>query len=963
MGRLNFGVATTFKYIVMRHLICFFLLLLSCSLFAQVKPNEFQEATEITNSDFEFYSQKSDSTRRASANTVKEFMVPDVDRTRTTAPDTTGNTMDLMEFLFTHGDSIYYLDSEGDAALLYDPQQGFQDLSFSGDTLYISDGTEIYIGSVDTDNQTIDTMYVSNDTLYISLIDDGEDPQGIDLGAVIGAGAGATAGANGVGITGSTASLATDTLTADVTWTTRGSSGIFKITPYSTSNNLQFLSNEANMSIGSNRNYTAWADTARNDYVQANGTWTIYDLRSTTPGVEYASDYSDDFTDRSLIDKEYVDDKVDSLRTLVYVTDFGATGDDTSDDYAAFDAALNYIDTSEMHSALYVPPGTYYVNGKLQYLTLDQDISIIGLPHATIVMDTIINPMFQLRGVESDTFTLASESLRGQDTIILASTTGIDTTNWILLESNQTVETGWGYEESDFHRVYDVPNDTTVILNTKLNFGYDPGSETVTVTVADPIQIRFENLTFKTTQYTPSAGAQCFIQTRNVELHVRNCDFIGSITGQTTDHVVISQSIGSRFEDVRFRGGRYGALINYSRDVRAENIEGEYLRHVFVPATFTDGLTVRGLVGWNNNSTIDSHPSFNIWYDDVRTQDAEFPNCRAWGIKLTNIHFGISSDSTYNDTYAYFFMYAPQVNADWIDYMLEYDAYFDNVYWVHPNGGKFNGLVVPYCRNLTYRNCISHSLGNWSQASLNMIIDGCQTAHVEAHASGPNSEVVNMTISNTIFDGDLADKVTSGTTTDVVIRQFPVAPGLGIVRDCRFQNFNDTVNYVTDQLDGVRNARFYGCHFADFKGFGKSVSSSVDNESFRLIDCVVKDFTDSLAYELTSARVDTRGTLFYNIGGSTAYMHYQGDTLQNVAISDVETIRHDRGSMPAITIVDTDQDTVVATANYKVEYDSWHSVNITFYEAYSELVVMIKGFMFFLAIPWRRKKKRNGNFK
>jgi hypothetical protein len=311
----------------MKRILTFLLLLTITASYGQVKPSLFPEVSSIDNSNFEFYSQK-DSSRRASVMTVKKAMVPDVDRTRTTAPDTTGNTLNLMEYLITPGDSVYYTDAAGVSVLLFNPALNIQSPSLSNDTLYLSQvNSGVYLGGIDTDAQAIDTHYVSNDTLYLSIERDGTVPEGIYLGAITGAGA--SLGDNGIEVSGSTVSLKTDTLSSDVTWTSRGSSGVFKIRPYGTSNNLQFLSNESAMSIGSNRNYTIWADTFRNDYIQANGTWTLHDLRTTKTGVEYADDYSSDFTDRSLVDKAYVDAQVEDKVSGVEAGTTDASGDIT----------------------------------------------------------------------------------------------------------------------------------------------------------------------------------------------------------------------------------------------------------------------------------------------------------------------------------------------------------------------------------------------------------------------------------------------------------------------------------------------------------------------------------------------------------------------------------------------------------------------------------------------------------
>ncbi|MEM6298423.1 MAG: hypothetical protein AAF740_07020 [Bacteroidota bacterium] len=56
-----------------------------------------------------------------------------------------------------------------------------QDISLSGTTLTISEGSSVDLSDIDTDSQTIDIFEVFNNVLYISLEDDGVVPSTVDL--------------------------------------------------------------------------------------------------------------------------------------------------------------------------------------------------------------------------------------------------------------------------------------------------------------------------------------------------------------------------------------------------------------------------------------------------------------------------------------------------------------------------------------------------------------------------------------------------------------------------------------------------------------------------------------------------------------------------------------------------------------------------------------------------------------
>lgn len=295
------------------------MLMLCVSVYSQTKPSNFTEETNPNNANFEFYSQKSDSLRRASFNNVKKNMAPDVNTTAITfVPAATGNSTNRMQFVQTAGDSIYYIDGYGDAFLLYDPTDSVITGSISGDTLYLNNLSLL----LTTYRQTIDTLSLTGSTLSVSLSGDNEAAQTISLSTLDGidslkAGQLLTTTTDSIYLT-------SDTLTSDLDFKTQASSsGRFRLQPVASTYQLAIASDNNDVSMSSLANGISVADTVINITISESGSNTgdviITDGRTATTGIVYAADYSADFVDRSLVDKGYVAGagKVDNVEAEV----------------------------------------------------------------------------------------------------------------------------------------------------------------------------------------------------------------------------------------------------------------------------------------------------------------------------------------------------------------------------------------------------------------------------------------------------------------------------------------------------------------------------------------------------------------------------------------------------------------------------------------------------------------------
>jgi hypothetical protein len=158
----------------MRYLFLFLFVLSCWTLLGQVYPNEFPIENNPDSSNFEVYSQKGWTTRRANLYDLKEYFTFDVILSpEVVSPDDAA----LMTIVKTTGDSIYIVDKDGDAALIYDPAQ-YQTISFTSGTITISGptGNTIDISTIDTDTQQItkpgaDTIFLERGG-FVILDDD-----------------------------------------------------------------------------------------------------------------------------------------------------------------------------------------------------------------------------------------------------------------------------------------------------------------------------------------------------------------------------------------------------------------------------------------------------------------------------------------------------------------------------------------------------------------------------------------------------------------------------------------------------------------------------------------------------------------------------------------------------------------------------------------------------------------------
>jgi hypothetical protein len=372
----------------------------------------------------------------------------------------------------------------------------------------------------------------------------------------------------------------------------------------------------------------------------------------------------------------------------------------------------------------------------------DDVLHIKGVGMHSTVLTTNDGRMYRASS-PSVSKTLASDALRLDQEICLNNVTDIQAGDLIRIYSDTDAETGWGYHENDLHYVMsvDTVNDCVKIKN-PLNFNYSTSGETVAILAYRPKKLILENLTIRILNgyvlgQTPIVATGMIVEMRNVKF--RN-DHTTSPDGFS-----IAACHPVTLNNIEFTDFRYGGLMNFCRKVEAYNTIVRNSRHAYVPATWTDGLVVDGLIGVNNRGAMDAHPSFNVTYRNIDIEDNELSNCRAFGVTLDNCR--IRNVTPYNQDYSYIGMTGAAQIRDEYDYLLaEYPININNTVWeMADSTGRFNGLSIYWGGEINISNTRTHSIaihgGSLDDTKCELRLNNCAVGLI--HADGAVDIVAN----------------------------------------------------------------------------------------------------------------------------------------------------------------------------------------------------------------------------
>lgn len=446
----------------------------------------------------------------------------------------------------------------------------------------------------------------------------------------------------------------------------------------------------------------------------------------------------------------------------------------------------NHLNKSNSNYPLYIPSGNYSIDKTLIKGIISKNVTIIGRGNVNFYCNAPL--------IENDFNTIHIIRLnrplkRGQNTFYLNSS-GINKGDILIISSMAIAESAWKYKNTDCLEISNIYIDS---IETKegLNFNYYPKDE-IKINIIRPIKIHIENINFHMNKNKISNKAMA-IKGAIVTINKLK----GESMNSNENFLQMFGCINSTIRNIKINNFQYGILINYCRNINIENIQANNTIHAVVPAYWTTKVKVNGYKG--NNTAIDSHPSFDIWYNnvDINTGMTYF-NCRALGVKLTNskiranplkqtgsVYIGISSLTSENEN-----LYD------------QYDIIINNLQWIH-SSKESSGFRIYKCRNLKISNTKTHNITTTNFIN-SISINKCVIGGFYCYDS-------NFNIKNTKFKSNL-----QGTNN----LQPPLSvsyDGNATITNCTFKGYSNS--YLFKYIHSYKtNILFDKCYLDSFKG-------------------------------------------------------------------------------------------------------------------------------------------------
>jgi hypothetical protein len=422
-------------------------------------------------------------------------------------------------------------------------------------------------------------------------------------------------------------------------------------------------------------------------------------------------------------------------------TDFGAVGDGCVNDYTSLVNALNAVSGG---GVLIIPEGVYNITSPISVdrITMTGDVKIVGTGTAVLKLNYIQLSL----DCSSFEMELVTDAARGDREVHLVNsgTAAVLAAGSIMtMTCNTAAEPTWNYKKRDTHLIKCATIHEgiwTGTLETPLNFNYASSESGMKVTVFNKHSLNITGVDILVAGTLARFGVCGFQDSVIDDMSIRQSP---EVPAKTHDGLFVYYCENLSITNITLENLRYGVLVGGSRNVYLNRLRASLCWHPVAPCNFSEWVFVNDLVGEDCDATMDSHPAFNVHFNNVRAyRDKGLSNLRSVGGSVRNSVF--NSIATSGNTYMGGVAMIEMAILD------DYDFLMENVEWNAPyNQSLFSGVGSGFGRRASFINVKSKSMvfGTAGKpAEVNII--ACETSYL--HARQPK-----MKVSSTIIDGDL----------------------------------------------------------------------------------------------------------------------------------------------------------------------------------------------------------------
>ncbi|MDF1884370.1 hypothetical protein JHD49_10495, partial [Sulfurimonas sp. SAG-AH-194-C21] len=316
--------------------------------------------------------------------------------------------------------------------------------------------------------------------------------------------------------------------------------------------------------------------------------------------------------------------------SIVWLDDYSGEKSPVKDAVKAFKDAVKRCNNSDTLNVIGIR-GNYpiksYAVGQTSGAIIKKDLTIIG--ETQVVFDIYNNLSIEAPLLLQTS--IVQNVKRGDLTINLESVSNINIGDLFVIESDKVAERGWKYRANDISPITAIDYSlNTITLSEKPNFSYS-AEEAIKVKIYKHIELTIQNISVNNKSEKHSLRFTGFSKINARNIQSLDADNIR----QGSNGLLFTQSYALAFKDLKTDGGLYPFLILNSRNILVDGIISQNSRHPFDTAMFSSDIEVMNVVGKNNTATVECHPSFNVYWHDVKfTNDTQLTTVRAVGVKL-----------------------------------------------------------------------------------------------------------------------------------------------------------------------------------------------------------------------------------------------------------------------------------------------------------------------------------------
>lgn len=318
---------------------------------------------------------------------------------------------------------------------------------------------------------------------------------------------------------------------------------------------------------------------------------------------------------------------------------YGAVGDGVTDDGPAILLAIGDGITAPLNEnvTVYFPKGQYFIGTNVLPILFNKGLTLIGEDGSELVIQDSTFSIIAPETITARTGAIAVDAFRGDRVITMNSDASlVEPGDVITITNSNIAELQFSYTTSQTMLCVEKSGND-IELSRPLNFDFPAAApDNLVVARRQAGSFRMHNMTVHDIRTSGSVIAIRITGFFNPIITDLTLTSDEDADTQFSTMFQIQDCVDTILERVEVYQAFLGVLVANSLDTTIRNVRSSFGRVPIVPSTFSQNVLIQNLVSTWDNAGIESHPAFNVTYENFQTRDSNIVNLRSIGGALKN---------------------------------------------------------------------------------------------------------------------------------------------------------------------------------------------------------------------------------------------------------------------------------------------------------------------------------------